>query len=479
MKIHKIYYLLLLLAFASCEDYLDINDDPYLPQTALPHLYMPQIIYSMAEGEMFDSRYVGAYTQNWVYFTPNYFYDRHGASTISGTQKFRNHYWATGSNLNEMVEQAQDDGLGGYQGIAKTIRAWSWQVVTDHHGELPYLQAWDNTRTKFDYDSQELIYSEVQKLADEGINLLNNPEFEIDSRLAANDFIYGGDFEKWEKFAYAIKARNAHHLSNKASYDPDQVISFVDQSFTSNDDNASVIFAADASATSSFMGPSRGNFNGRLASELIISYLDGTYTGGVEDPRLPLMFNTNADSVYVGIKPTVGDTADIAPLLYGKYIFQDDAPYPLMTYAEMQFIKAEAAFIKGDKAMALSAFQTAVMAHMEFTGVDNATASTFMANSLPATADDLELSDIMWQKYIAMYTNNETWSDLRRYDWSSEVFPGFELPEELAPDNDGKPSERWLLRQYSEYDWNKEALEGIGALEPDYQTIPMWFSEPN
>ncbi|WKN43370.1 SusD/RagB family nutrient-binding outer membrane lipoprotein [Tunicatimonas pelagia] len=479
MKIYKIYLILTVLFLASCEDYLDINDDPYLPQTASPHLYLPQIVYSMAEGEMFDSRYVGAYTQNWVSLDPNEYFDRHGFSARSGTQKFRNHYWSTGSNLNEMVEQARERQLGGYQGIAKAVRAWSWQVVTDHHGELPYRQAWDNTRTKFEYDSQELIYGEIQTLADEAIALLNEPEFAVDSRLAGNDFMYEGDLIKWEKFAYAIKARNAHHLSNKASYNPDEVISFVDQSFTSNDDNASVIFAGDGSANSSFMGPTRANFEERLASELIISYLDGTYAGGTEDPRLPLMFNTNEDSVYVGIAPTAGDTAGIAPLLYGKYLFQDDVPYPLMTYAEMQFIKSEAAFIKGDRATAHSAFLTAVQAHVDMVGVAPDEANAYIVGVLPATAEALTLSDIMWQKYIALYTNNETWSDLRRYDWSSEVFPGFTLPDNLVPDNNGLPSERWLPRQFSEYDWNQEALEAIGGFDNDYQTRPMWFSEAN
>ena len=476
---YTIYLLIIALCLASCEEYLDINDDPYLPQTASPDLYLPQIIYSMAEGEMFDSRYVGAYTQNWVSRDVDYYYDRHGSSTISGTQKFRNHYWATGSNLNEMVEQAQEEKRGGYQGIANAIRAWSWQVVTDHHGELPYQQAWDNTRTKFDYDSQEFIYAEIQKLADEAIALLDDPAFPVDSRLADNDYMYEGDLAKWKKFAYAIKARNANHLSNKASYNPDEVISFVDQSFESNADNASVIFAGDGSANSNFMGPTRANFEESLPSELIISYLDGTYTEGVEDPRLPLMFNANADSLYVGIKPTAGDTAGVAPLLYDKYIFKDDVPYPLMTYAEMQFIKAEAAFIKGDKPTAYDAFLTAVRAHMEFTGVDAGEAGAYVANALPASADALALSDIMWQKYIALYTNNETWSDLRRYDWSRDVFPGFTLPDNLVPDNNGLPSERWLPRQYSEYDWNQEALEKVGGFANDYQTKPMWFSESN
>ncbi|WP_020531793.1 SusD/RagB family nutrient-binding outer membrane lipoprotein [Flexithrix dorotheae] len=471
------FYILLLMGFSSCEEYLDINDDPYLPQTAPPALYLPQVIYSMAEGDMFDSRYVGSITQNWSYGGTGYFSDRHGSSYYSGVQKFRNHYWTIGSNLNQMVVQAEEAGQPVYAGIAKIIRAYSWQITTDHHGELPYVQAWDNTLTQFDYDSQEFIYGEILKLCDEGIEMLGNLSGEIDPDFAASDYLYNGDIEKWIKFGYAIKARNLGHLSNKNTFNPDMVISMVDQSFGNVTDNASVQFAGESSATSSFMGPSRGNFNFRYPSSLFVSYLDGTYSGGVEDPRLTLMLNPDENGEYTGIPPTVGDTAGIATTFYGKYIFNDSDPYPLISYFELQFIKAEAAFIKGDKGTAFSAFVEGVKSHMEFAGAEAAAISDFIANGLPANADALSLSDIMTQKYIALFTNNETWSDLRRYDYSSEVFKGFTLPEELTVTNDGKPAERWYPRQYSEVDWNSDALEEIGGLEPDFNTKPVWFTE--
>ncbi len=472
-------FILAALAFTGCKDYLDINADPYAPQTAPPDYYLPQIIYAMAEGEMFDSRYVGSYTQNWVNALPDYFYERHGSSYTSGTQKFRNNYWSIGSDLNEMVTQAQENNQPVYEGIAKVIRAWSWQVTTDHHGELPYQQAWDNTRTSFEYDSQEFIYGQIQILCDEGIAVLQTIPEDSASDFAAADYLYEGDISRWIKFAYAIKARNAGHLTNKSTFKPDDVISFVDQSFQSIEDNPSVFFIGESSANSSFMGPIRGNFNTSYASKLVISYLDGTYFAGVQDPRLPLMFNADSVGIYHGLVPTEGDTAEVGQTLYGKYIFTDSKPYPLMTYPEIQFIKAEAAFIKGDLNMAYTAFLEGVRSHMLYAGVASAAIADFVATALPANASELTLSQIMTQKYIALYTNNETWSDLRRYDYSSDIFMGFTLPDTLALENNGKPAERWYPRQYSEVDWNSEALEKIGGLQPDFHTKPMWFTEPN
>ena len=50
----------------------------------------------------------------------------------------------------------------------------------------------------------------------------------------------------------------------------------------------------------------------------------------------------------------------------GKYIFTNTGPFPLMTFAQLQFIKAEAAFIKGDKATALAAYRKGIEAAHDF-----------------------------------------------------------------------------------------------------------------
>ena len=63
----------------------------------------------------------------------------------------------------------------------------------------------------------------------------------------------------------------------------------------------------------------------------------------------------------------------------GRYIFRDKAKFPIMTYAEIQFIKAEAAFIKGDKAMALAAYKKGIEASIDFVNANTVT-STILSN---------------------------------------------------------------------------------------------------
>ena len=479
--------LLLLTSLTACQDYLDINDDPYVPQVAEPHLYFPQIAYAMAEGEMFDSRFVGQYTQHWAWSTSNNNYDQHGSrvtgnSPTATAQRFRNHYWSVGSNLNQMIGQAEERGYRGYKGIATAIRAWSWLQATATYGPMAFRQAWDNSRTKYEYDSQEVIYDGVDALADEALAALESDGTRNDPRLADWDLIYGGDLTKWRKMVFALKARRANHLSNKGSYNADQVIALVDQAFVSNDDNFNVYFNGTSSATSNFLGASRANFNNYRQGRVVIELLDGTWFNGVADPRLPLMFSPNPDGDYYGVTPALGDTMPTGnriPTLYGKYLFLDAAPYPLITHFELQFIKAEAAFKKGDAGLALDALRAGVRSHMRFVGVSDSLATVYVGSAaMPQAAADLTLAQIMSQKYVALYASTETWADLRRYDYSGQVFLGFRLPETLRPENDGKPVERCLPTQFSEYDWNLENITAVGGLENDYHTQSMWFTEP-
>src|SRR5204863_2965757 len=126
-----------------------------------------------------------------------------------------------------------------------------------------------------------------------------------------------------------------------------------------------------------------------------------------------------------------------------------------MTYAQLQFVKAEAALRSGNNALALTAYTNGISSHIDFVNARNlddnqaptqitaAEKAAFLAspNVLPTT---LTLSHIMSQKYIAQWAwgHNELWMDMRRYHYEDldpvsgvEVFRGFAHPTSLWPDN--------------------------------------------
>ena len=170
-----------------------------------------------------------------------------------------------------------------------------------------------------------------------------------------------------------------------------------------------------------------------------------------------------------------------------------------MTYAELQFIKAEAALRMGDAGLARTAYINGVSSHMDFVNARNLDAgqtptqitaaekAAFLAdtNIVPAT---ITMSHIMSQKFIALWGwgHNEIWMDMRRYHYTDnypvtttvEVFRGFAPPTSLFSDNGGLVVQRIRPRYNSEYVWNFPALKAIGADAPNYHTIPLWITQP-
>lgn len=517
--------LLVTISSISCKKYLDINNNPNGPEKVDPAIYLASIEQNFAIGIQFDSRGLGPYVQNWSHTTGTNAWNIHGYTSGSdfAAELWRNVYWKGGLNLSDLINQARDEKKWDVLGVGLALRAWGWQMLTDYHGEIILRDAFNENQNQFPYTDQQTVYAVVDSLCREAIAQLEKTTDAIGSpNFTRFDVLYKGDRTKWKKFVYGLMAINAHHLSNKSSYKADSVISFVDKSFSSNSDDAIIPFLGSSSSDANFYGPLRRNMHLYLQSEFIVRLMDSTGFG-VKDPRRTVMLTASGDGKYRGLKPGTthtsttsatatgiktlwGTTANTDPApagTIGRYIFQDKAPIPLMTYAMLQFIKAEAAFIKGDKTTALDAYKKGINAHMDFVRngasgtnaflfaydpaqVTNYTAerTAYLAspNVVPLTATDLTLSQILLQKYVALWGWGfiETWSDLRRYDYSSTVFTGFQLPDPsiLFTDNGGKYAYRVRPRYNSEYIWNIDALTAIGGFNLDYHTNKMWFHQP-
>lgn len=225
----------------------------------------------------------------------------------------------------------------------------------------------------------------------------------------------------------------------------------------------------------------------------------------------------------------------------GKWIYRDDAPYILMTCAEIKFCLAETLWKQGNTSGALEAFKEGVKADLEFTGKyifpgtigsaaggDKITTGVYqaLANEYAAgpyvdglALADFSLSHIMMQKWVALYPwgAQEAWVDMRKYhydiDYSGEyptsgdgwdvttvnqkwdtdatkVYKGLYLaPAQVAHrksayniKNEGSPSYRLRPRYNSEYMWNKASLGSLlpiaGTADNYHCSIP-WFAYPS
>jgi SusD/RagB-like outer membrane lipoprotein len=524
-KTYSALAIVILSLSAGCSDFLDVNTNPNGPQSVSANLYLPPMLHWLVTSPQFDGRFVGHYTQEWYSTTTNASppttwgkmgYD---PGSDNGAQQWRDVYWSLGQNLIDMNNKATAEERWDLLGVGLILKAWGWQVLTDLHGEIIVKEAIDQTRTSFDYDTQDYAYQEVQRLLDSAIVLLKRTDGAVDRNyLAVGDKIYGGDRTKWLKLAYGMLALNLNHYSNKASYNAARVIALVDSSFASNADDAVLGYPCTSTdfADCNFWGITRNNITLYRQTQFVVGLMNGTQFGGTVDPRMTRMLALDsANTTYRGLDPNVGQfgalTVPQRPRNFfgyvalpaagspSRYIFADRSKIPVMTYAELQFIKAEAALRNGDQPTALTAYTNGIRSHFQFVNdrsteagnpatITTATRDSFLAspNIVPAT---LTLSHIMSQKYIALWGwgHNELWMDMRRYHYidldgvsGTQVFRGFVpiLLANLYPGNVGKLVQRIRPRFNSEYVWNRAGLDAVGGLADDYHIKDLWITQP-
>ena len=544
---YNIKYLLVISALiimgVSCSKKIDdAYANPNYDVKVAPEGLLPQIVASMAgnygaHGPMNDIRYIGAYVQNFAYANTLSNFDRMGYTNTDVAQSFwRSHYYDIGQNNVRMIAWAIENKQWDYAGVGKAIFAWSWLNLTTYHGEVVLKEAFNTDQITFQYDKQEDVYAEVRKLSHEALSYLNKTgDNASQTNLAKGDaFFYKGDVSKWKKFVYGVLARSFNHLTNKADYKADSVLFYTNLAMKESTDDGLVKFTASlVSATNNMFGPFRANLGGASTvsptairqGAFIANLMSGANSAfpGVADPRAIYILRLNANNTFKGVEPNKGQAVlaandrpenfwgvpqitanNTAPAndLNCRFIFRNDAPFPVMTATEISFMRAEAAFLKGDRATALVAYKDGIAKHFDLlmnyynTNVPAASllTATIKANFLadpkvvPANAANLTLSMIMLQKYIAMfgYGTFETWTDMRRYHYvdldkttGKQVFTDFVAPSGtgLFEDNGGKLVYRMRPRFNSEYVWNINELGRIGATQLDYHTKEQWFSQ--
>ena len=614
MKKISLFILSLLLFITSCEDYLDVNKNIDAPDKVEGYLYLAGITQAY-QGIYYDIRAIGPLTQmmgttSYTSFAGNYYSE----GSDAGGEIWRTVYWVQGMNLENMINQSVEAEDWTLAGIGYAIKAFSWDMMTKVHGELPLKDAFVDGLLAHNYDYQKDIYTQVREWAYKAIEMLEKPDSrEYGTKISANDFIYRGDKDKWKKFAYAVLVRNLASLSNKSNFVSEyapELVKCAEKSFQSSADDALVAVAGGSqdspySAYNNFWGTARGNLTySYFQHDFAVQVFTGTVpkydetTGekqrvegnryypyalaekqiitdtlvkekGHYDPRVVLKLATTSDPNYQYFEiadsvkaykfygssfTTAGGPIGTAPSFYGRniksdykgdkhdgkgrWIYHDNAPYILMTCAEIKFCLAEAYWKMNKKDAALAAFKEGVKADMDFTekyistgvkgqptGGDKITKALFNTLSQQylsgpyvgaLSIGDFTLSHIMMQKWVALYPwgATEAWVDMRKYHYDINYtgeYPtkgnGWELeyvtqkwdtnPDKvykglyLAPaqvlsrkikyniKNEGAPCYRLRPRYNSEYMWNLKSLDNltpIAGTADNYHTSIPWFA---
>ena len=420
-----------------------------------------------------------------------------------------NLYARYANNALHMYDLSIEQNEPALTAIALTLKVLYMSNLTDIFGDIPYSEAFTarklNGTIKPVFDSQEDVY-ELMFADLEAANTIyaSNPVFAKKSL----DGMYGGSMEKWQKFNNSLYLRLLCRVSGRSSMNAGAKIAEIIANptvypvFTSNADNATVIFSGTDPYRNQFAITSEGEFtsSGRKLTEQLIKMTVITNAGiqTYQDPRLPVIGKKNPSLVsnptniwkgtVAGCTEEERTSVDLGTSWLNFKVFcRPSAPGWFMDYAEVRFILAEAAmkgYIAGGEAQAKIYYESAVTASMEkwsplgaFSEVPVAISgtdiSTFLASALGSwdlAANKNEL--IANQKYLALFwMGMEAYHEYRRTGFpvltigAGTVYNDYILPTRFA-----YPTTTMATNNANAV----EALTRMGG-ENDMKT-PVWWS---
>jgi len=292
-----------------------------------------------------------------------------------------------------------------YAGMAQVIMAINLGIATDLWGDVPYSKAFGGQTGVFvaPVDAQQQIIASIQSLLDQGIANFAKAASANINVPGTDDLYYAGNVTKWTKAAWSLKARYANRVSLKDPQSAANVLSYLAKGITSAADNLENPHPAVSNAQNQWGAYQNQRAGNMVANKLFVDALKSN-----NDPRLSfyLSLNTHTPSVYSGADITQ-EVIDADASVIGTY-FDVDQNYPLITSYEASFLAAEAKLRLGQKATSdLNAGIKASVAYVTKGANDGSSIATYT----DATAT---LTNVMTEKWKAMYGQIEAYNDVRR-----------------------------------------------------------------
>ncbi|MEI7830065.1 MAG: SusD/RagB family nutrient-binding outer membrane lipoprotein [Prolixibacteraceae bacterium] len=473
MKRKITYYfaaIILLVVFfsSSCTDkFAEINTNPNSPgiAQASPDMLLTNSIESMTSRvhEIFLGHEMGSC---WVQHMAKVQYpdeDQYIPRMTVINNTWSSFYASSGYDVQTLLNIAVSTKNDSYKAVALILKTYIVSVLTDEFGAVPYTEAFlgsDATTPILSpvYDTQESIYVAMLKNLTEANTLLASSTAAI-----SGDILYQNDLTKWRKFANSLKLRLLIRRSDRVAPTADITAMVKDPAtypiFASNADNAALIYLGSAPNNN----PINENRKTRDDHRVSRTIIDVMWTDNPNmDYRLPVYAELpSAGGAWVGLPNGMTSTNAAnykgngltKTCKIGSYFSAATAPGMLMSYAEVQFILAEAAqrgFLTGAKTAQeyytagvtgsyyqfANAIVSANIAAKAQTGIDVTwTVDKYLADYLatyglwnPANA----LKQIAIEKWLAMFDQGLQ----AAFEWRRTGFPV--LVPAIAGQNGGK-----------------------------------------
>lgn len=360
-----------------------------------------------------------------TYWTGNFYTRNDGYAT----SLFDRAYPQQVKEIEDIINQLNEEGNSGTaMGVARIWRVFIFHRLTDLYGDIPYSEAgkgYIEGILKPAYDAQQDIYMDMLSELEAGIGQLGA------NTLGVSDLVYQGDVDKWRRFGNSLMLRLAMRLT-KADAATAQAWATKAISAGTMSSNGDIAYIQHT------LGPAGINKNGHgevfsadgnpRLSKTFVDFLQG-------DPRLPILGARRSDGStnpadLIGMPN--GLTSGALEAKYGNdntvyaepnrgVITGEDAPMVFQTYAEVEFLKAEAAhrgWTSGDAAThynngVKAAMQMLSMLYPNAAAISDAQVADYLAARPFDAANAMEM--IHSQYWAATFLNEyEAFANWRR-----------------------------------------------------------------
>ncbi len=355
IKLLSIYIAAALLTLTTgCRKYLDVNQDPNIARDITPPLLLSSGQMNLAAALGVDFNINGSiWAQYWTqspnssqykeleqYLPTASDYDREWGILYNGAL----------ADFKKMENIATEQNQKQYIAIAKLMEAYTFQLITDAWGDVPFSEALQGDPESGavlapKYDNQQAVYDGIINLINQAMPLIDPSD---PAQPGTDDLVFGGDMSLWEKFGNTLKLRAYLRMSevNPAKAQAG-IAAMGGASFLEGGEDAQVNFISTA-----------GNQN-PLYSEIVgLNYTQNLVASATsvdsmrsnEDWRRFIVYTVPGSDV-VGLKQGNYNASTTSSLSYPSAVTgaqarnsaSAEAPVKLLTGYESLFLQAEAA----------------------------------------------------------------------------------------------------------------------------------------
>lgn len=411
-----------LFATGCTDKFEQINENPNAPENVRPQFLLSNIISVAADKNTFDEGFrLANYIEQFAASAEFERIDRYEMGTNSD-------YWNTLYHLLADVRSMKENENSNeaFQAVGDIMSSFMYSQLTDMWGDVPYGESIGAKEGILEpaYDTQQEIYTNpntgILAVLKNAVQVLDQTNASI-----AGDVMFGGDLDKWIRFANSLQVRYLIRISKQVNVSGDlQTLVDGDRLMRGNFDNAVVPYLSSAPNQWELFNSSVGIYEEHRMTLTVDSILTAW-----DDPRVAALYKPTQKSVLEGDPQYRGLQNGLSPetiaadstmnlkdiSLFGT-VFRDipnGVNGQFMQYAELEFALAEAAergTIGGDAQMY---YENGIAASFEY--YNTALPDDYFSRANVILDGNDNLTKILTQKWLSLIScGHEAWFNIRR-----------------------------------------------------------------